>query len=144
MKIKLLSILFFLFCYTANAQSIIGTWESVNEETKKVESTIEIYEKSGMFFGKIIEIKDPKKKDALCNLCEGNLKDKPILGMVIVRDLKKDQDEWSGGRVLDPKNGKEYKCTISLKDENTMKLRGYIGFSVFGRTAYWYRVNEKK
>ncbi len=45
---------------------------------------------------------------------------------------------------LDPKNGKEYKCTISLKDANTMKLRGYIGFSVFGRTDYWYRVNDKK
>lgn len=144
MKAKTLYILLFFYCFTASSQSIIGKWESVNEETKKVESTIEIYEKSGKFFGKIIEIKDPEKKDALCNLCEGSLKDKPILGMIIVSDLKKNQDEWSGGRVLDPKNGKEYKCTISLKDENTMKLRGYIGFSVFGRTAYWYRVNDKK
>lgn len=135
----------FLFCSLAmNSQTILGKWASVYENSKNIESVIEVYEEEGKIFGKIIAIADPSRRDALCNLCEGNLKDKPILGMVIVRDLKKDQDEWSGGRVLDPKNGKEYKCTISLKDENTMKLRGYIGFSVFGRTAYWYRVNDKK
>lgn len=144
MNKKIIYFVFLLCSLTVSSQSILGKWASVYENTKNIESVIEIYEEGDKIFGKIIAISDPSRKNALCNLCEGNLKDKPILGMVIVRDLKQDKDEWSGGRVLDPKNGKEYKCTISLKDENTMKLRGYIGFSVFGRTAYWYRVNDKK
>ena len=144
MNKKIIYFVFLLCSLTVSSQSILGKWASVYENTKNIESVIEIYEEGDKIFGKIIAISDPSRKNALCNLCEGNLKDKPILGMVIVRDLKQDEDEWSGGRVLDPKNGKEYKCTISLKDENTMKLRGYIGFSVFGRTAYWYRVNDKK
>ncbi|GGG99934.1 hypothetical protein GCM10011416_18000 [Polaribacter pacificus] len=143
MKAKTLYILLFFYCFTASSQSIIGKWESVNEETKKVESVIEIYEKSGKYFGKIIEIKDPKKKDALCKLCDGALKNKPILGLVIINGLEKRKNEWTGGTVLDPKNGKKYKCTISLEDKGIMKLRGYIGFSLFGRTAYWNRVNTK-
>jgi|UniRef100_UPI00404757EE uncharacterized protein (DUF2147 family) len=144
MRKKIIYFVFLLCSFTVSSQSILGKWASVHENTRNIESVIEIYEEGDIIFGKIIAISDPSRKNALCNLCEGNLKDQPILGMVIVRDLKQDKDEWSGGRVLDPKNGKEYKCTISLKDENTMKLRGYIGFSVFGRTAYWYRVNDKK
>jgi len=59
--------------------------------------------------------------------------------MDILFGLKKDGDEWNGGKILDPKSGKIYKCYITLKDENTLKLRGYIGFSLLGRTEYWQR-----
>ena len=73
--------------------------------------------------------------------CKGDKKDKPIEGMVIVWDLEqKSGTEWDGGKILDPKNGKEYKCLIELKDANTLKVRGFIGVSLFGRTQYWYRV----
>ena len=68
-------------------------------------------------------------------------KDKPILGMDILSGLTKDDDEWNGGTILDPKNGKEYKCYIKLLDNNTLKLRGYIGFSLIGRTALWKRAD---
>jgi len=61
---------------------------------------------------------------------------------VIVRGLSKDGDEWTDGKILDPKNGKLYKCYISLENENKLKLRGYIGFSLIGRTEYWYRVGK--
>ncbi len=60
--------------------------------------------------------------------------------MIILDGLKEDGDEWSGGKILDPKNGNFYKCYIKLKDKTTLKLRGYIGISLFGRTEYWKRV----
>ena len=139
---KLLFLFFIFFSTLTFSQSILGKWKSIDEETKKDESIIEIYQENGRFYGKVIQLLDPKKKDAVCENCKGKNKNKPIKGLVIINGLKKDGNEWSGGKVLDPKNGKEYKCFITLADNNTMKLRGYIGFSLFGRTAYWYRVAE--
>ena len=70
-------------------------------------------------------------------------KDKPIEGLVIMKGLEKDGDEYNGGKILDPKNGKYYKCYITLEEANKLKLRGYIGCSLVGRTEYWYRVDGK-
>lgn len=139
---KILCILFICISTISFSQSIVGKWKSIDETTSKDESIIEIYQENGKFYGKITAILDPNAKDVICENCTGNNKNKPIEGMVIIKGLKKDGKEWSGGKVLDPKNGKEYKCNISLEDNNTMKLRGFIGFSVFGRTAYWYRVHN--
>ena len=82
------------------------------------------------------------RKNATCTECKGDRKNEPILGMNILTGLKKDDDEWSGGKILDPKNGKEYKCYIKLLDKNTLKIRGYIGVSLFGRTAIWKRATD--
>ncbi len=122
-----------------NAQSIFGKWKSFDDETKKLESIIEVYEKDGKAYAKIVSIIDTERQDAVCTACKGRKKDKPILGMDILSGLKKKGDEWSGGKILDPKSGKEYKCYIKLLDKNTLKIRGYIGFSMFGRTAIWKR-----
>jgi len=140
-KITIL-ILLLLITNVSFSQSIFGKWNSYNEETNKVESVIEVYQKDGKAFAKIKKINDQARKDAKCIACSGNLKNAPILGMNILTGLKKDGDEWSGGKILDPKNGKEYKCYIKLIDNNTLKLRGYIGISMFGRTAIWKRVLE--
>ena len=140
MKKIIFSIFFLLTSTISFSQSILGKWKSIDEETNKDESIIEIYQENGKFYGKIIQLFDPQNKDATCLECKGKNKNKPIVGLLIVNGLKKDGDQWSGGKVLDPKNGKEYKCYITLKNNDIMKLRGYIGFSVFGRTAYWYRV----
>ena len=140
---KLVFLLLLLFVSTvSSSQSILGKWKSIDEETNKDESIIEIYQENGKFYGKIIQLLDPINKNAVCENCKGKNKKKPINGLIIIDGLTKNGNEWSGGKVLDPKNGKKYKCYITLKDKNTMKLRGYIGFSVFGRTAYWYRVTE--
>ncbi len=132
----------FLFCAlatTISAQSIFGKWENRDEETGKVDSVIEVYEKNGKAFAKIVEITDADRKDAVCDKCSGKNKNKPILGMNILTGLEKDGDEWSGGKILDPKNGKKYKCFIKLEEADKLKIRGYIGFSLLGRTAYWFR-----
>ncbi|GFD83085.1 hypothetical protein KUL118_59470 [Tenacibaculum sp. KUL118] len=124
-----------------SAQTIFGKWENRDEETNKVDSVIEVYEKDGKAYAKIIEITDKNRQEAVCDKCSGKRKNNPILGMNILTGLKKDGDEWSGGKILDPKNGKEYKCYIKLENDNKLKIRGYIGFAAFGRTAYWYRKN---
>lgn len=137
---KLLSLLIALIItYSGYSQSIFGKWNSFNEDTNEIESVIEVYKKDGKAYAKIIEIRDPERKDATCIKCKGKRKNKKILGMDILTGLEEDDDEWSGGKILDPKNGKEYKCYIKLKDANTLKLRGYIGISLIGRTAIWKR-----
>ncbi|MFY9244001.1 MAG: DUF2147 domain-containing protein [Polaribacter sp.] len=137
-KILLISTLL-IFTLSINAQNIFGKWHSKNDETGEVDSVIEVYEKEGKAFAKIIEIKNPERKNAICDLCEGENKNKPIMGLNILTGLKKDGDEWSGGKILDPRNGKIYKCYIQLEDTNKLKIRGFIGFSLLGKTAYWER-----
>lgn len=132
-------ILFFTGTLSILGQSIFGKWKTVDSETGKTESIVEIYEKNGKVFGKIIEILDPKDKNKTCTNCKGENKNKPIEGLEIIKGLKKDGDEWNGGKILDPKNGKKYSCYIKLVTENKLKLRGYIGIALAGRTEYWYR-----
>lgn len=136
---KIILLLLITISYKVNSQTIFGKWHSFNDETQEVESVIEVYEKDGKAFAKIIEIKNPDRKTAVCDMCKGSNKDKPILGMEILSGLQMNDDEWSGGKILDPKNGKEYKCYIKLVEDNKLKIRGYIGFSLLGRTAYWQR-----
>ena len=139
MKKIILSGLMMAFSISLNAQTIFGVWENRDDETNKVDSYIEVFEKDGKAFAKIIEITDPLKQTNVCDLCEGSYKNKLILGMTILTNLVKDGDEWSDGEILDPKNGKVYDCYISLASDNKLKIRGFIGFSLLGRTAYWYR-----
>jgi uncharacterized protein (DUF2147 family) len=132
-----------LFCFSfilkAESQNILGEWQTLDPETQKIESTINIFLKEGKLYAKIIGISNPKDRDKLCIECKGKNHNKPILGLTIITGLTKDGDEWNGGKILDPKSGKTYKCYITLKDDNTLKIRGYIGFSLLGRTELWYR-----
>jgi uncharacterized protein (DUF2147 family) len=137
---------FLFFCMllftTAQGQnpSVLGKWKCIDDATGKVLGVVQIYEDEGEIFGKVIEILNPKHRDKLCNDCTGEDKGQPILGLTLLRGLKKDGHEYNGGKILDPKHGKYYKCYITLEDENKLKVRGYIGISLFGRTQYWHRV----
>jgi uncharacterized protein (DUF2147 family) len=126
----------------AQAPSAVGRWTTIDDDTKKPKSVITIYEEGGKLFGKIEKLfREPNEdQNPVCDKCEGALKNQPILGMVILRDLKKDDDEWSGGTILDPGNGKTYKCKIAVEDGGKkLKVRGYIGLSLLGRTQHWVR-----
>ncbi|WP_235869142.1 DUF2147 domain-containing protein [Polaribacter aquimarinus] len=142
MKKTLFTLLIFTMSFSINAQSIFGKWHSTNEDTGEIDSVIEVYKKDGKAYAKIIEIKNPDRKNAVCDLCEGKNNNKPILGLNILTGLEKDDDEWSGGKILDPRNGKIYKCYIKLEEPNKLKIRGYIGFALIGKTAYWTRAKE--
>ena len=140
MKKIILSITFLLIAITGFSQTVIGKWKTIDDETGKAKSIVEIYEKSGKIYGRILEILEEENRNRKCDLCTGIEKDKPILGMVIIKGLTKDDDEYSGGKILDPKNGKQYKCYITLDGKDKLKVRGYIGISLLGRTQTWARV----
>lgn len=141
MKLKfILLVSFFISAFSLNAQTVLGRWKTFDDETKKAKSIVEITERNGKIYGKIIEILDPAKKDAKCTSCIGSDKNKPLVGLEILKGLSKSGDEYKGGKILDPSNGKEYKCIVVLESKNKLKVRGYIGMATFGRTQMWERV----
>ncbi|MCI0662797.1 MAG: DUF2147 domain-containing protein [Acidobacteria bacterium] len=126
----------------SNLSSPIGKWKTIDDRTGKVRSLVAIWEEDGTLYGKIERLidPDPNYPNPQCIYCNGALKDKPVIGLRIIWDLRKNGDQWSGGKVLDPENGKSYRCIIAMQDSGkTLKVRGYIGFSLFGRTQYWLR-----
>lgn len=139
-KSVILLVMFVLGAFMAQAQSVTGKWKTIDDETGEAKSIVEIFEKDGKIYGKVIEILNPAKKNAKCNNCKGSDKDKPVLGLTIIKGLSKDGSEWSGGQILDPNNGKTYKCTITLDGKDKLNVRGYVGISLLGRTQTWHRV----
>ena len=130
--------LFTGFYSLLNAQSIIGEWETFDDLTGNKLSIVEIYNINDIYFGKINYLfKD--HLGSVCNQCEDDNYNKPIIGLVIIKNLIEDDGEYNNGTILDPNNGKSYKCYLELIGNNKLKLRGYIGFSILGRTQYWQR-----
>ncbi|MEN8123979.1 MAG: DUF2147 domain-containing protein [Bacteroidota bacterium] len=138
-KIFLLIFFFITISLTSNAQSIIGKWYSFDRFNQK-ETIVEVYKVNNKFYAKIDSILQIEDIGKVCDKCTGKNKNKLIEGMIVMEDIKKDGNEWNDGKILDPVNGKYYKCYITLEDNNKLKLRGYIGFSLFGRTQYFERV----
>lgn len=138
-KIITFSIILFIGISTTSAQAVTGKWYSIDSDTNEKKSIIEVYKQNDKIYAKILKLVKEEDKGNLCDKCEGENHNKPIEGMVILDGLKKDGDEWSGGKILDPENGSIYKCYIELVEKNKLKIRGYIGFSLIGRTEYWYR-----
>ena len=139
MKLVFSIILFFVF-QSNHAQTVVGKWKTFDDETGDAKSVVEIFEKNGKVYAKIIEIFEAQHRNRKCDLCIGDDKDKPILGFTIIKGLTKDGDEYNGGKITDPKNGKSYKCLLSLENKDKIKVRGYIGFALIGRTQYWTRL----
>lgn len=137
---KVLVIVLSLMVTSAYAQDIFGKWRTIDDESGKAKSIVEIYESNGKVFGKIVDIVNPAGKNAICNKCEGDDKGKPIVGFVLIRNLKKEGRYYEGGTIFDPNKGKEYKCRLSLLEDNAdvLQVRGYIAF--FYATQYWERV----
>ncbi|WP_294244048.1 DUF2147 domain-containing protein [uncultured Chryseobacterium sp.] len=127
-----------LFSVMSFAQ-IEGKWKTIDDETKQAKSIVEIYKKGDKYFGKISQLL-VKPANPNCTECKDDRKNRPILGMEIIRGLKKDGDEFTDGTITDPKSGKTYKCTIK-RNGDQLSVRGYLGFSLIGRTQTWQKVN---
>ncbi|KOS05930.1 hypothetical protein AM493_07700 [Flavobacterium akiainvivens] len=140
MKRTFFTLLFVMFAIIGASAQVVGKWKTIDDETGQAKSIVEIYEKDGKVYGKIVEILNPAKKDAKCDKCKGADKGKPLLGLVIIKGLTKDDDEWTDGDILDPTKGKTYSCTITLDGKDKLKVRGYMGVSLLGRTQVWHRV----
>lgn len=121
------------------SQSVLGAWKAINEENGKAICIVEIYEEEGQYFGRVTKIIKEEDRDRLCTKCEGDLKDMPVEGMVVMEDMEKDGDYYGGGTAIDPKSGKEYRCKIWLDESNPnlLKVRGYL--AIFYRTQTWER-----
>lgn len=138
------SILMFLFLvgglFTTQAQSIVGKWKTFDDQTGDAKSIVEISEKGGKYQGKVIEILNPAKKDSKCEKCPGDDKGKPIEGLTIIKNLTKKGEEFTGGTIIDPQSGKEYKCSIKTNGKTKLEVRGYVGISLIGRTQTWTKM----
>ncbi len=126
----------------AQSMSPVGAWNTIDDETKKVKSVVRITEKDGVISGTVEKIVDPAKQDSKCDECASDdpRKGKPVIGMTILTDLKKESDTvWSGGKILDPNNGKSYNAKVTVIDGGKkLEMRGSILF--IGRTQTWVRV----
>ncbi|HET7267458.1 MAG TPA: DUF2147 domain-containing protein [Oleiagrimonas sp.] len=131
-----------------DATTPAGTWRQVDDDTGKVTSIIRIDINDGKLTGTVVDVRNMSPETIardgnppVCTQCEGKRHNQPIEGMVIMWGLTKDGDEWNGGHVLDPKKGKIYKVKLNLIDHGQkLKVRGYMGISLFGRTQVWQRV----
>ena len=144
-------LMFVVVFFSANAKAestITGTWKQIDDQgvnKGKVASYVEIFEKNGVYFGKITKLLlDPP--DTVCKKCSGDLKNKPLVGMIILKNMKKtgnvDKElglEFANGTIFDPDEDDTYKCLMWIKDD-VLTVRGYIGFSLLGRSAEWFRL----
>jgi uncharacterized protein (DUF2147 family) len=124
--------------------SPVGLWTTIDDETGVKKSMVEIYEaEDGQLEGRVVEIlHSDRGPNPRCTECKGDRKDQPILRMVILWGMRANEGEgeWTGGRILDPTNGKEYKCRLRLLPDDKLEVRGFIGFSLLGRSQEWQRV----
>lgn len=119
----------------------VGTWKTIDDATGQAKAIVQISSSNGTLEGKILQVlKSDHGPHPLCIECKGDLHNQPVEGMTILWGLSRDGDDWSGGKILDPNNGKVYKAKMELTDGGMkLKVRGYIGFSLLGRTQVWER-----
>jgi uncharacterized protein (DUF2147 family) len=146
--IKNFSAAFVLTCVTmtAHATDLIGFWTTIDDETGKARSVVEIYKEEGKLSGKVVEVIGETEND-ICTKCNGELKNHPIVGLRFMWGLEKDGNGWDDGKILDPNNGEIYSSKLEIsEDGNILDVRGYVGFAAFGRSQTWHRkvasVNE--
>jgi len=123
-----------------DADDIVGVWLTNGKEPAK----IQIYKSGERYYGKIVWLKNPTDNGKLKldkHNHEKTKRNQPIAGLVILKGFRFDDDEWGDGDIYDPESGKTYSCFLTLKDKNTLKVRGYIGISLFGRTEVWTKTD---
>lgn len=122
--------------------SPVGLWKTIDDSSGKPTALIRITENQGVLSGKIEKLFRAPDEDQnpKCVACTDARKDQPIVGMTIVSGLKKDGDEYKGGEILDPKNGKVYKSKLTVREGGKkVEVRGYVGMPMFGRSQVWLR-----
>lgn len=120
----------------------VGTWTTIDDKTGKPKSIVEIYEaRDGSLAGRVNQVLQSERgPNPLCDKCSGERRNKPVEGMVILWGIKKKGDRWEGGKILDPATGKVYSVKVEPMDGGKkLDVRGFMGFSLLGRTQTWVR-----
>ena len=136
---QLIHLLIYFSLTLLQPMSVEGLWITQDDESGKQKSEVLIYKENGKLYGKIVRLLLPEDQGKICVNCKGKDKGKPIVGLVIVNNLIWEGESWEDGTILDPKSGKLYDCFITLEDNNNLKVRGFLGFSILGRTQNWIR-----
>jgi uncharacterized protein (DUF2147 family) len=128
------------FTSSSNPDAVLGTWLTGSKK-----GHVQIYKENGKYYGKIVWLQEPldpktNKPKTDLNNPDSKKKTQPLVGLVNLRGFEFDGTTWEEGKIYDPENGKEYSCKIALKGTNTLDVRGYVGFSLMGRTDTWQRV----
>lgn len=128
--------------FAATTLTVVGDWQTINQETNKPSSIIRIWEEDGKYFGKIAKIvEESQGEPERCTACTGELKDAPVLGFPLISDMELvGNGDYAKGTITDPRTGKVYHCKMTVVQEGkALNVRGYLGFSLLGRTTTWYR-----
>jgi uncharacterized protein (DUF2147 family) len=142
-------IFFLLIFFSLNIQSqtlkgdeAIGTWLVGNSKAK-----IKIYKVNNKYNGKIVWLREPNNPDGSIKVDKNNpdepKRKQPLMGLDLLKDFVFEDNQWDNGTIYDPENGKTYKCKITYRD-GKLDVRGYIGFSLIGRTDVWFRASDVK
>lgn len=126
----------------ADEPSPVGLWKNIDDVSGKPKALIRITDNKGELEGRIEKLFRPADQDQnpKCNLCEGANKDQPVIGLLFMSGLKKSGDEYTGGQIIDPDNGKVYKSKLTLVEGGKkVNVRGYIGVPMLGRSQVWVR-----
>jgi uncharacterized protein (DUF2147 family) len=126
----------------AQTDTPIGTWQTIDDHTGQPKALVQITrDGNGELNGKVIKgLGANDQPDRRCTECTDARKDQLVLGMTVINSMKKDGDAWDHGQILDPENGKIYKCKMHLEDGgNKLVVRGYIGVALLGRSQTWVR-----
>jgi uncharacterized protein (DUF2147 family) len=126
----------------ADDSSPVGLWKNIDDVSGKPKALIRISESNGVLQGQIEKLfrAADQEQNPKCDKCTDARKDQPIIGMVLMNGLKKDGSEYTGGEILDPDNGKVYRSKMELTDGGKkLKVRGYIGVPMLGRSQVWVR-----
>jgi uncharacterized protein (DUF2147 family) len=127
--------------WAAGPASPLGLWRTIDDQTNKPRALVLIFARDGMLFGRVTSIFDARYADARCQDCAGDRKGQPVIGLEIMRDMKPDGSRWDGGTILNPQTGDVYRCSMHLgPGGETLVVRGFIGFSLIGRSQTWQRM----
>jgi len=122
----------------ADNSPVLGKWKTIDDKTKQAKSVVEIYQQDDKVYGKILKLfrGSGEEQDPVCTECKDERKGQKVIGMVIIEGLEKQENRWKKGNIIDPQNGKTYRCEMWL-EEDQLKVRGYWG--MLFRTQTWQR-----
>src|SRR5947209_19065189 len=125
--------------------SAIGLWEQVDEKSGQAESWFRITERNGVYEGAIVKIffKPGEDQNWVCDKCEGAERGAPVLGLTLVKGMRRNGGTYEDGTIMDPRDGSVYRAMMRLSpDGRKLEVRGYLGISLFGRSQIWNRLPD--
>lgn len=138
---KLFTLSLMTLSFQLMAHQPVGLWQTIDDKTGKARAVIEIKEDKGILNGTIVKVYKQKGDKGICVNCVGKEKNKPVVGLTILSDMKLSKANlYEGGQILDPKNGTRYRCKINQLDNKTLEVRGFIGMPILGRSQTWHKV----